>query len=1691
MPRTCTAGERSIIAATAVTHRLKLQVADADGTLRDCSALGSLSVDFLDGATWGETLETPIGTGTLTIRRDSNGDTASPLVGGSSINRNAMGAYAPLFEKGRAIVVSTATLAPGVTPSSGDWKEMFTGRIGTVHWHDNPMTVDISDIGAWVMDAQLQAPAQFITAAAPGAGPLLGAIVQSMLDAVIPPAGAIPLYQPVTAPFQPYSPTPQQPGSIFTTARSLVQEIGWELRYRYSYDVGAGKDLFKFTLYEPARTNTTPDWTIGPNEYRAVRRLESSIDDIRNYIKGYYNVLAVSKSFVVSQSPTSIAKYGGPKAVPRFMQVSSSKITNATDMQALTDAILSDLSEAPADQEIELSYFWPVQLGDLITFVANGDHYDSDQTLAVVGYQHTFANGEGITTIQARGKVAGAFRLWLRRGSDGLVANGDTIASSILRVASTESTDGTIRNFTVTIGASVDTVHVHYRTVPINASGDVFNFSGNETVAVSPSLLILRRSATSDAITFSLPHPSRGYMVAIRMVPRTASPDFFEGESWPMVLDAAPQAVNAKIHPARVGTTGSLSIDIAFGVSDGPVSVNVIQDTLTTSTSILSTTLGAPVTLDSGTYPALGNIALPTGKDFLAFRVVITDVSGQAYGFGPANLSRAPIPTGTPTLKNYRPTPVFECQFDPDTTSIRYTSKSGRVRTLNAAALAAAGSPISITVSVDAFDDATTESALVVDELRAGVTIDYQGGGQWFPQWKGDLHGQPSNPPMADIRTIANSDRSAMDVTVRPDTQVNEKLFVYFRDGSTDTALQWIACVSAGDPTALQVVAGTLLGPANFFRRVDGVGSPTAKLSAIALGRDQLSKYGVMIKGVDSGIQSPWLDVVLSLAEQPWNESVDLRFDPATRELAVYIVAGAHVASEGVLFADNDAFSAPLTGSGNVTDGNTLKVAVTLSAAQLGKPWYAKVTPFNAASLGGLMGAPQKATVQVPAIIGDPIVTVVEAGGNATITVQIDDPGSYLNTAWTNGTITTALHFAIQKLGVGTIEAQTTHTLVGTLHTWTKVIALDLLHMINVGIFAHFIDGSTAGVWSSGVDSNKISDVVSGPSAANNGVTATVSVGWDSDTLIGSNCARYSLDNGATWTSTVTVTSALLSQFNVTRIATKQTLLVQAKNALDGAWGNQGTVEVDAYIADGPSFDVHLVEGTTTTAVYWSCTSGVATLSIDGGTAGTPPASPITVTRPAAGQKKLNYNFAFAIAGQTITDSVDVNPIDADTVTPNLTVTPGTPTATTQPYTVTFSNPKAGGAAPTATVTCAGCTMTIGGTTYVDGTTQALSTGDVVTANRPSTVTTTQAKLKFDATLAGGGSESIVAEVTLQLGLGPSLTITETLNDVSDLIAYTSTGTLTVSINGAAYGTPAASPITVNRSVLDQTYSFQCTADGQTISRSVIIPAVVAIPQGTLSIDKIAGNTASQAQWSFRVDGAANVASYRYAVSTSAEPDDTTTASTGTIANGRSFSVVNGGTIGLGTTVYVTLIPFTQASGAGSQLKSIHLRDTFTTFGSSKTVSFSSSAWNEMIGTGKVYGVVRTGSFAPQNPALEPIGAGVGTQELGMNATTPVGVKLHQVSFVCAWNSAAQPLGTFVFALYLNGVFQGSVSPAYNSGTQTKTIALSDVAVNTNNAILIYAKFTGPASGANATLAQAALGDVSLNYIMTTNDQTY
>lgn len=1416
--RTASGPELARLAAAAVNHYVKVEVKNASGTWKDLTNLSG--VDWVDS--WeidGEKIDIQVATAKISLRRDTAAGAKSlaPIVIGSPLNVNDAATYAPLLDLGRAVRITTAVTAAGVAPVSGDWKEMFLGRINAIAWEASPVVVQCSDLFAWVVDRFIEADDPAVDARA-GLGSDSGASIESILQALLhdwPPL-----------PGEPTLYTPVSPGWIIPKAfnstkkalsemmKDLVDQIAWELRYRYD-----ASGVSRLTFFEPPRTKAVSDATVSPAMYRAVTKLSLAIDDIRNAVRVNYLNGTGSAANTISVDAPSEAKYGR-----RYMEIpGGANITASTEAQVLGDAAVSDLSEPFAEQDVELLYYWPAQLYDLLTFPANGDHYDVDVQLAVIGVKHAGANGEIITTLTCRGSVAGAYANWLKRARGANPTATGTPETSILGVSETESTDGTERIFTVTIGALVDTVHVHFRTVPIDEAGDAFDFSGDEDIAESPTLIILRRPTDgTDTVTFSMPHPVRDFKVAGRLVPRVGPPTFAEGASWLFAVDAAPPAVNAKLHPSKVGALGSLSIDVAFGVSDGPVTVDVIEDALTTSTTILTLTMTVGATLDSGSHAELGNRALPPGKDSLSWRVRITDVSGQPYWFGPATVNRDPLPTGTPTVENYRADPAIICPFDPDTDQIRYTSHGGKTKTFNAAALLAAGSPVTYTVG-DAFDDATTEAALAVDEVRSGSLVEYQGGSQWVTMWSGDLHGTPSNPPTAKVRVVKAADGSTEDGYVLVDSSVLELLRVYYRDSEGSGAPVYGLVTGAGDATPLYVAAGTEIGPAYFFKNIDGSGPITTKLAAIALTRDQIKRSAVQVEGEDSLVRSSWTPLVFSLLEQPWSESLELLFDQSTRKIRAVLVAGAHTLSAFFEFADNESFTSPTTSSGNVADGSTLIKEVTLSAAQLGKPWWVRVTPYNAVSEGGLAGVPQKASVAVPAaytVDGTP----TEAAGAGTVTLVVADPGSLFDQTHTDGAITSAISWHVTRAGVYTApEASTAVPGAGaTTGTWTKVITLDPQHNITVVAIGHFIDGSSRvlGTWT--FDSNKISDLASS-GVADNGATATVTLNWDTDTLVGANCARYSLDAGATWTWTVTVSSALVSTFNVTRLSSNQAVLVQAKSAIDSTWGNQATVAISAYVSDGPTLTVTPTPGSSSYSIAYTGT-GTITLSIDGGSYGSPASSPITVTRTTSDHV---YAFQAVQAGQTVTDSVTIPALGtAGTVTADLTVTPGTPAATTQPYTVTASNPS-GGAAPTIVMTLTGASATSPGpVTYADGSTTTIASGIVITVNRPASTVTTQAHVKFRATISGGGSEEVDRTVPAQLNVGPSLTVTPTPGPSSYSIAYTGTGTITLSIDGGSYGSPASSPITVTRDTSDHVYAFKAVADGQTITADTTIPAL-------------------------------------------------------------------------------------------------------------------------------------------------------------------------------------------------------------------------------------------------------------------------
>ena len=408
--RTITGGELTTLLSAHPTHWLKVEVANASGTMKNLTNLGS--VDWVDGCSIScEQLDTPVATATITLRRTGVLPKGlSPLLVASTLNVNDASAYAPLLDVGRTVRISCAVKALGATPSGGDWKELFLGRIDTVSWGDDPITISCSDLGAWLMDVQIETEDTYGS----GAGVAVETVMQQLLTAWPGGVLAVPtLYTPASPGWLIHE-YKQDRVKLFEAVRALALQIGWDVYYRYD-----ASDNFRLTFFQPDRAKTTADATIGPTHYFEVTNLQLAIENIRNVCKVIYRKTDDTVDSVTSTDATSIAHFGR-----RYMEVQeagTSNIDGSTEATLLASAAVSDLKSPIAEQEIKMLLYWPVQKGDLYTFTANGTHYDQDQKLAVISVKHDFASGTGTTTIQVRGTVAGAYADWLRVFEQNLV----------------------------------------------------------------------------------------------------------------------------------------------------------------------------------------------------------------------------------------------------------------------------------------------------------------------------------------------------------------------------------------------------------------------------------------------------------------------------------------------------------------------------------------------------------------------------------------------------------------------------------------------------------------------------------------------------------------------------------------------------------------------------------------------------------------------------------------------------------------------------------------------------------------------------------------------------------------------------------------------------------------------------------------------------------------------------------------------------------------------------------------------------------------------------------------------------------------------------------------------------------------------------------------------------------------------
>lgn len=411
MARSLTSTDRTLLGARNYGLYVKVEAANQNGTLIDLSSwVTSVDID--------NSLDNGAATCTLTLIRESgNAGTQSlaPFLSTSTLNRNNSAAYAPLLNPNRVVIISIAVMTPGGAPGGGDWKVLFNGLTDDVNWGQTPLTVQLRDGVKRLLDTQIEITRSY---GAPTPGIAAEVVMQSIIDDNVSSPPALVL-GPTGSPAWFLLPYAQDTVKVYEAIRALAMQIGWDVRMRWS------GTLERLTFYQPDRAKTTPDFILGPSEYVSIPSLSINDDGIRNVIEIIYvdAITHTPTSIIVSDS-ASVTAFGR-----RYMligEAATSSIDTSAEATAMATAALSDLALPRAAQDMEMTFFWPIELGDLIGFSANSVHYDAQQNLAVSSYHHHLENGAGTTTIRTSGKPAGAYARWLTLGSPsagGLIPN--------------------------------------------------------------------------------------------------------------------------------------------------------------------------------------------------------------------------------------------------------------------------------------------------------------------------------------------------------------------------------------------------------------------------------------------------------------------------------------------------------------------------------------------------------------------------------------------------------------------------------------------------------------------------------------------------------------------------------------------------------------------------------------------------------------------------------------------------------------------------------------------------------------------------------------------------------------------------------------------------------------------------------------------------------------------------------------------------------------------------------------------------------------------------------------------------------------------------------------------------------------------------------------------------------------------
>lgn len=413
--RTITPAQLATMLSPTRNYYWRVEVQDSEGAWRDLTNLAGY--DWVDEWTFDEPLDRGIIAGEVKLVREIDAESIAPLMTLADLNRDSGDAYAPLLHPGRGFRLSTATVPYGVLPVAGDWRGGVEGHIDQVDWQGSRshVTLRFSDLAnrlvkTFIEESEVRGLA---------AGTAVEVEMQALIDrwVVNPPTLVTP-----SSPGWNVTQWKQDYMSVWEAIRRLALQIGRDVRYRWS-----AAETFDLTFFDPDRTKTVPDLTIGPDEYFEVTELSLADADVRNAWK----VTGIDKATGALITSTaedvgSIAVFGRRYAEAAFG--SAENLDTQAELDAFAQYALADTSLPEANHAILSDFLWPLQLGDLIQHSPDGVHYDQPQDYAVVYYRHTGRrDGRIETQLRTRGKPAGAYRRWIALAGGG----GTPIASGV------------------------------------------------------------------------------------------------------------------------------------------------------------------------------------------------------------------------------------------------------------------------------------------------------------------------------------------------------------------------------------------------------------------------------------------------------------------------------------------------------------------------------------------------------------------------------------------------------------------------------------------------------------------------------------------------------------------------------------------------------------------------------------------------------------------------------------------------------------------------------------------------------------------------------------------------------------------------------------------------------------------------------------------------------------------------------------------------------------------------------------------------------------------------------------------------------------------------------------------------------------------------------------------------------------